>query len=323
MKENPVSVHRHTLDELCDLVNNSVRSLDNIVVDATFLGGWSNINLLVMANDNKYVLKLAGLQVNYEVNPFEYEYHICDHLARNDIAPRPIEIGRLDDSALTPFLILEFIEGRIPTHPKELTSKDQRALDETLSIMSDMTPPNVRIFHLPSDYLTHLWEPLEYLVSEFAKPPDFVSDILNPLSQSRNILLDYIDDVCPWSKKLMHGDLQETNIIVKEGAIRLLDLESCCIGEPSYDMVYLYTQYAGSILPDYPDVLKHLEIDHAQMDALESLSLISVLSWSIDRLLNIGLGRVEPNLVEIGIQDRILRYVKSKSDRLHELLITL
>ncbi|MHA2374243.1 MAG: hypothetical protein ACXAEB_14635, partial [Candidatus Thorarchaeota archaeon] len=82
MKENPVSVHRHTLDELCDLINNSVRSLDNIVVDATFLGGWSNINLLVMANDNKYVLKLAGLQVNYEVNPFEYEYHICDHLAR-------------------------------------------------------------------------------------------------------------------------------------------------------------------------------------------------------------------------------------------------
>ncbi|MHA2374295.1 MAG: phosphotransferase, partial [Candidatus Thorarchaeota archaeon] len=153
--------------------------------------------------------------------------------------------------------------------------------------------------------------------------PDFVSNVLNPLSQSRDILFDSIDDVCPWSKKLMHGDFQETNIVIKNGAIRLLDFESCCIGEPSYDMVYLYTQYADSILPDYPAALKHLEIDQAQMDALESLSLISVLSWSIERLLNIALGRVEPNLVETKTQDKILRYVKNKSGRLHELLNTL
>ncbi|MHA2460904.1 MAG: aminoglycoside phosphotransferase family protein [Candidatus Thorarchaeota archaeon] len=308
------------MKKLCELVNNSVQSLDNITIEATFLGGWSNVNLLVIANDNRYVLKLPGLQVKYEVNPFEYEYHICNHLARNEIAPRPIEIGRLNDSTFTPFLILEYIEGKIPANPAEITQEDQRALDETLSIMSNMAPPKVRAFNLPSEYLTHLWMPVKKLLGETLRIPESVSDVLKRLSESRVLMLDSIDNVCPWSKKLIHGDLQETNIVVMDGSVRLLDLESCCIGEPSYDIVYLYTQHTTSTLSDYPAVRNHLDLDQVQIDSLESLALISVLSWSIERLLNITLGRVEHYLVDTGIHERILKYVKSKSARLNELL---
>ena len=100
----------------------------------------------------------------------------------------------------------------------------------------------------------------------------------------------------------------------------MLDLESCCIGEPSYDIVYLYTQQTTSTLSDYPAVRNHLDLDQVQIDSLESLALISVLSWSIERLLNITLGRVEHYLVDTGIQERILKYVNNKSARLNELL---
>lgn len=61
------------------------------------------------------------------------------------------------------------------------------------------------------------------------------------LSHEDAKLLRQVVDAIPEKNTLLHGDFQEGNVMVRDGELMLIDLDSICLGNPLYDMLFSYS----------------------------------------------------------------------------------
>jgi Ser/Thr protein kinase RdoA (MazF antagonist) len=112
----------------------------------------------------------------------------------------------------------------------------------------------------------------------------------------------------------MHGDLWEPNILFQDGAVLLLDFELCCIGDTLYDRAYLMEASDGPPVKSLPDFLSDEILRH--IEGLRPVALMSLVSWSLERLVYMDAGIVEPNLTSPHIRENVVRYSRMKLSRL-------
>jgi aminoglycoside phosphotransferase (APT) family kinase protein len=309
---NIKQVHGHTISELETLLEDSSDSFDDIVIlNTKSLGGWSNINIRGSSSDIDFILKLPWSTEKYQINPYEQLYKTGLHYARLNIASHPIELGRLSNFSETPFFLIEFIEGTTYSTILDASPQELLSLKESLRILKSEVPKGIPKYETPVDYLTYNHRKVEEhpwlrqattqtrrLIEEFMK--------LFPKVESMMDILGY------WSGEVMHGDLWTPNILFRQSQeALLLDYDACAIGDSRYDLSYLIEEKRIENIPALiPDE------DLIFVNKLRPLVLCYMIEWSIERLLSMESGIVEPNLNTLKLRKELISYVDSNISRL-------
>jgi len=319
MKYPLETVHRHSLSELEDILENSCSVFDKSVsLEPNSLGGWSNINIRGRSSGIEFVLKLPWSTEKYERNPYDQLYDLNLYFSRLDLTAPPIEVGRLSDSSETPFLLVEYIDGTTHSSITDVSEDEILSLKESHQLLKNQKPPGIPEYESPLDFLTanhkqvegHSWlqrasKETRVLIDQY--------DLLLPRVESMTEIIGY------WSRRMMHGDLWVPNIVFRpKRKALLLDFEDCAIGDPLYDLAYLLEVHVNQTTESIPRLIDIEDIDF--VDSLRPLVLAYVIDWSIARLLTMESGIIEPNLNTEGIRTMLLGYAHQKIDRLKLLL---
>ena len=315
-------VHGHDMSELGRLVNKAWRGSDSLTLDSAPHGGWDSVSLIARTPRQRYILKLPVLKGPHKAHPYSYEYEVMNFLRRRDLCPKPIQCDRLDDEFRTPFIIAEYAEGTIPSSLDQIPASGLEKMRQALLILSQLHPRGVQSYKKPSEYLKHITDQVlrskkgsTGFSPQLAAAAGFFGVTAKELGSS-------IDAACVWSRRTMHGDLQESNIIIQPDRVLLLDLGSCSIGEPLLDLAYLVSQAEGATHHHVPDgVFKSYE-EAAIIQALVPLALMSAIGWSICFLANLEREMIEPEVVTPDIGPRVLGYIHEKIDYLRSILVT-
>jgi aminoglycoside phosphotransferase (APT) family kinase protein len=314
MRTRITRVHGHEMQELGQLVNDSWRGESGLVLGSEGQGGWNSITLLARTAGQSYLLKLPTLKGPFREHPYAHEYKVMGFLYRKGLCPKPVQLGRLKDDRHTPFIILEYVEGTVPSTLEAISAVNFRMLDRTLSILSKLHPPGIPSYSKPSDYLTNI-AALTHRIREGAvQLPLELIGVLESYDRAVDALDESVDASCFWSRNTMHGDLQESNMVLQPDRVLLLDMGSCCIGEPLYDLAYLLSQAEGSTRGRLPEALVKSPSQVSDIEALRPLALLSAIGWSIGFLVNLERSMVEPNLASPEVSPRVLAYVNDKMD---------
>ncbi|UCE09933.1 MAG: aminoglycoside phosphotransferase family protein [Candidatus Thorarchaeota archaeon] len=313
------TIHGHNLDRITKLIGDAWPGFDHSMQLQVIDSGWSNINLQIASEDEDYVLKLPGLSIRYDENPYEYTWIMHHQISKHGLCSKPIFKGRLGDDKSTPFIVLEFIKGEVVTTLGELSDDEALKVGATLSLFSDLHPAGVEEFSNVSEFVESMLVRSSTLVAELPSSSQRTKTQWKQLKESVDRFLQRYADSISWMPGLMHGDFQESNIVIGEN-VKLLDLESCAYGDYRYDIVYLYTQHPSSqdLAPETRLTDTRLPTD--DWDMLACAALISVLAWSIEWLCNYGLSRHEAILLKGISKNEVATYFDRKLAWLQKLL---
>lgn len=319
MKQNIKRIHGHSLEELSDLLFHSSDILEGgVSLDPISLGGWSNLNIHGHDSNIEFVLKLPWSTENNKTNPYAHLFKIGQFISKSGISPVPLDLGHLNDSKETPFILFEFVDGNVYNSLVDLSSVQVQSLKRSLRILTQLNPPNIPLYNSPSEYLIKIQKSVENH-EWLPRGSEEVTRMEQSFSSLYSDLLSTTDSYGEWSKLTMHGDLWVPNIVFRKQRAVLLDLEECAIGDPLYDIAYL-------LEASYKQEMEHNQhlVNPKIRDAvnlLRPLALSYVVVWSIERLLSMESGIVEPSINTPFIRNEILSYAKMKLARLHSFLI--
>jgi len=320
MMKYPIkTVHGHSHSDLENLLEDSCDAFNDFInIDQISMGGWSNINIRGNTSGYDFVLKLPKTTIEFKHNPYEKLYKIDLYFSRLDLAAHPIEIGRLSDSIGTPFYLVEYVDGTTHNEVAEASEDELLSLKESLRILKEQKPSGLPRYESPSDYLianhkqveNHVWLSKASMQTQSLLEK---YDFLFPRVKNMTDILGY------WSGEVMHGDLWIPNVVFRsEQNALLLDFEVCAFGDSHYDLASLLEVHMNITTENIPSLIQYEDID--MVNSLRPLVLSYVIDWSLERLLSMESGIIEPNLNTKEIRTIILGYVEEKIDRLRSLL---
>lgn len=301
-------VHGMTLSQMTRyLVDSSSIITSDTIIDGTRLGGWSNINLLARRGSQQLVVKFPALSIEHSPTYYDRVARVHGILSSVDLSPSVLETGYIDEMAL-PFIVMTYIEGTVHSAPDELNLAEMLMLRSGLAKLNALHISELPAYPTAVSYLTHLLEPLRMLfddplqniqLEDYATQVIGISDSLREKSKG-----------LPWSSKVIHGDLSESNLVFTQNGVVFLDLDSIGIGEPLYDVAYLTVQHAHGVIP-WPHSVFEVE-DRSMVTTLQCLSLVSVLCWSILRVNQMDQGVIDRSLIASGTRQALVQYIRSK-----------
>ncbi len=309
-------VYGLTIDQLSSLLKQaSSLNLDRLHIENSLLGGWSNLNLLVRNGSDKYTLKFLTLMIFSDTTLYDRNASIYNALNQYGLAPRVLETGILDGPAPIPYMLVEFIDGTVYSDPTLIPDDRMRDLKVAHDKLSSLEIPGVPSYDSALHYIDHMIESMKVLVSKFdlGAAQKFALRLLDLVPDVNNIIAD-----CPWSHKLMHGELSESNVVFTDQGAVFLDVPSVAIGEPLYDVAYLSVQHAQKVIHPPPILCGGRPTE--ELDSLRCLALFHVISWSIRYLHFCDIGFVEPNLSTIPIRTALVSYIENKLTYLEDLI---
>jgi thiamine kinase-like enzyme len=319
MMKNPVStIHGNTLEELQILLHSSSELIQSdVVLDASSLGGWSNINIRGISQGYEFVLKLPWSTKHYDTNPYSKLYNLLTYISRSKLTAPPIAIGRLPDKNETPYMLLQFFEGTTYSSITDASTAELQVLKDTLHKLSLQRPPGLSRYKTPFDYLQEVHSVIAY--HEFlATSSTEIIQLLGVFQEQYSKISPIIEALEIWSGTTMHGDLWEPNILFHDGRVLLLDFESCSYGDSLYDIAYLL-EASNSPPREEPSLLLHAK-DRKNVKSYRLIALMALISWSLNRLLFMDANLVEQNLSSPEINESILKYTRTKISRLISLM---
>lgn len=309
---NGIEYHGHNMDELLLLLNESTEkeiSLESIKSHP--VGGWSNINLHGFTSSYQVIIKLPVLQNFFETNPYEDEYIHSLALYRENLSPDPIEYGVLKDRFGTPFFIRKYVEGRIYKRVDSIPKQSLRTLKNSLNRFSNVTIEDLAEFPRASDYLLHLFDQFEKSIENIGTIPTHLRGYISRYQKAILEFLGELGDYPKWNRLVMHSDLHEGNIVFIESNVQLLDVGDICRGNPLYDLAYMYSQGDGPIA-DYSTFPGLDEIQQKELEKLIPLALLSLITWTLTRLVDIHCGIVIKPLMTPEIVKSLESYLLMK-----------
>ncbi len=299
-------VHGWPLRDLIGAVVPESAALTSVPAIVGVLGGWSNVNVLLETGaGQRLVLKVPAVR---DVTVAHYEMLAARYraLASRDLMPSPIEVGCLGELTI-PYLLLEYVDGEVYSSPSAMPPDRLVFLRDALARLWDSRVGDAPVFRSSIDYLVHLIGTLEQ-----CDGPELFSELVPAVSYSDTI--DRIRDVClsmHWSQALIHGDLSESNIVFTEGRVWLLDPEALCFADPRLDIAYLSVQHEHE---GPTEMIRHL-FDSPELRPESGhtvLALLSCITWSVQRIVDIDRGRVTEHLATGDVRQRIGAYVRQK-----------
>jgi aminoglycoside phosphotransferase (APT) family kinase protein len=310
MKRQLLKIHGHSQSRIGELLTESCELIDkNVVLDTLSLGGWSNINIKGRFQDYEFVLKLPWSTVHYETNPYSYLYDLLQIVSKSKLTTPPLALGRFKDRKETPFILLQYVDGFVHSSIAEATSEELHSLKDALYKLSLLKLPGLKTYTTP---LAYLYE-IHRRVSDHERLSSASRDVLylvRMFSQKYASISQRVESLEAWSRETMHGDLWEPNILFNEGGVLLLDFELCCIGDPLYDLAYLIEASDRPHAVSIPDLISNEAME--RIHELRPVVLMSLVSWSLERLISMDAGIVEANLTSPQIRENMIRYSKMR-----------
>ncbi len=306
-----IALHGHSVTTIERLINETTVMLPRPVrIESILSTGWSNINLMARSDSRRVIIKLPGIRTACLYRKYESLFDITLALSEQDICPKPIEVGSLDDVSRTPFVIMEYEHGRIPEKIECLRPEEITAIATTLTKFRNCRPPYVNTYHRPSDYLRAILAQLEEATRQTSSRAGLY---VQRLTSGCTGMGAYLDATCEWGPlRMVHGDLQEANILLlPHGQAKLLDFESCFMGEPAFDLAYIVCQRPGLNPEAAPPSLSSMD-ESARARDLIPLALMSVICWSISYLSWSERGCIERIIEQQHPPAEVLDYIEEK-----------
>ncbi len=318
MAKNPAGlIHGHTVEQLQHLLYDSCQFIEeDVVLDSTAIGGWSNINIHGVSHECEFVVKLPWSTRHFAINPYGRLFDILTYLHGSNITTSALAVGRLHDKNETPFMLIEYSGGKPRTSVSHFSAAELLSLKDTLNRLSLQRPAGLPKYRTPVDYLTELHDRIAYHEVLSVSGTE-VRNLASAFLRRHEWLSPQIEVLGEWSGTIMHGDLWEPNILLHAGRAVLLDMESCSYGDPIFDLAYLLEASDNPPLKEPPPLLYADTIE--RVNPLRTVALTSVISWSLDRLLFMDAGLVEPSLASAQTRADIIRFVHTKLSRLASL----
>ena len=311
-------VHGQTITELEHMLQESCDCFDGKVsLEHETLGGWSNINIRGYSSGIDFVLKLPWSITSRDANYYRSLNDISQFFSKLGITASPLSSGVFSNEMETPFIIFEYIEGVKHNSLLDFSVQDIRFLKDCLQIISRQKPPGPKRYQSPSDFLTSTHSLVEN------------HEGLSNSSQEVGLLIDTFNEIYPevlsdtdslggWSPTIMHGDLWVPNIILQSEKAILLDFEACAYGNQYYDVAYLLESPASTYVEELPGLLRPDEED--EVNNLRPLAVAFLIDWSLERLLSMESGLIEPNLSTVDSRSVVIDYARTKISRLKTIM---
>ncbi len=304
------SIRGYSIDHFQELLTESTSELPSkFKIRETALGGWTNVNVLLETRNTPLVLKIPAIIEEYESNPYTYVVHISSQISKHGLCAKPITIGRLADSRETPFAIFEYIEGDTISSANYLSVENEIA--RVLRVFSELKPDGINCFSNAVEYHQRLLKELEVFNARMKPKDTSLRRTLDTLLDAFRTFTSHIIGSTSWPQLLMHGDLRLDNIVLTNDGPVLLDLESCALGEPILDLLYMKMESEDTLsLSNLSDVPK------SKIQILSVLALLPVISWTLKRLIYLDHNMVETSLSSGSIRDRMNQYLSVKMKEL-------
>ena len=311
-------VHGHSIDELESLLKESCGLFDNDVhLQREGFGGMSNINIRGHSNDQEFVLKLPGTHYIQDAAHYRRLHDTSEYYAWRNIAAMPLCRGLLSDRMETPFIIFEYIDGVVQNSLHDFSDRDKILLKECLNNLYSTKPPSLRVFNSPSSFLEESQVFIDSHVG-LSSCSQEVFQLNTSFSEILPKVLSYSDSLGTWTPSVMHGDLWGPNIVIQSKRAVLLDFEACAIGNRFYDFAYILETEINPSIGLLPNPL-----DSDETNIVSSYRVVAstyMIIWSIERLLSMEAGLVEPNLNTKESWSNFIRWTRPKISRLKEIL---
>ena len=313
MRGRPVKkVHGLRPKDLERLLESELQQ-SHLRVQGSLIGGMANINLLVFSGSDTFILKLPGLK-GLDTNPFEYEFSICSTMVRDSLCPQPLVTGFLPDDLGTPFIVYRYEVGTVHSDLQSMSPQDLVLLAEAIQKLRQQLPPDVRAYSKPSEYIEGWYRKIQTALNLSESESPAIPSMFHAIEELRGSLETFVDTTMFWSGSLMHGDLRPSNIVFQERRALLLDWSECSYGESLLDIAYLLSEPKGEWTGQVP--MTDSETTRMRVDALKTLSLMSAVAWTTERLIRIESGQVENNLAGPQLTKVMSSYLQNKTEML-------
>ncbi|MFW9964131.1 MAG: aminoglycoside phosphotransferase family protein [Candidatus Sifarchaeia archaeon] len=313
-----VRVHGHSIADLENLLQNACDLFNgDLSLEHQALGGWSNINIRGQSNGIDFVLKLPWSTSIHDITFYKKLYDVSKFFHERGIASFPLAMGRLPDTKETPFLIFEYARGKIHDSLAEFATHEIESLKTCLKTLSHQKPPGLHRFKSASEHLNSTYKLVDNHEGISIASRDVI-ELIDSFIEVYHQVLSHTDKLDRWSELVMHGDLWVPNIVLQSGKIILLDFEACAYGNQFYDLAYLL-ETPANVSEHIPTGLVSAE-DTDEVKKLRPLAVSHLIGWSLERLLSMESGLVEPNLNTKESRTAIIDYTHAKLFRLKALL---
>lgn len=311
-------VHGHTITELECMLQDSCDLFDgDVSLEREALGGWSNINIRGLCDSIDFVLKLPWSMSSHDPNQYKHLYNITQFFGKLGVTAMPLFMGQLSDEKETPFIIIEYVHGVVHNSLLDFSEHDNGNLRDCLQILYKQKPPGLRKYKSSSDFLSATHSYVENHESLLSCTQE-IALLIDSFNEVYPKVLSYTDSLDAWLPTVMHGDLWVPNIILQSGKATLLDFEACAYGNQFYDLAYLLESPVSTFVEQPPGFLSPDE-EH-EVNNLRPLAVGFLINWSLERLLSMESGLIEPNLNTVNSRSDVIDYTRSKISRLKAII---
>lgn len=219
-----------------------------------FVGGFGNLNFLILMNDKKHVLRRPPLgPLPPGANDMAREYKVTSKLWKLfPLAPKSIELCTDKEVLGAPFLIMEYRPGMVIHQdlPPELTSKTHELSKMVIDVLIDFQSV----------------DPIKAGLNDLGRPEGFLERALAGWIKRFHVAAEDVypgnsqpssaDDIIKWLQSaklpeseptLLHNDYKLNNIILDPEnptkPIALLDWDMCTRGDPLFDFATLLSYW--------------------------------------------------------------------------------
>ncbi|QCF24883.1 phosphotransferase [Hydrocarboniclastica marina] len=241
--------HRFDEHALAGYLREHLPAMGDTFVVRQFQGGQSNPTFLLETGGRRYVLrKKPPGKVLPSAHMVEREYKVIRALAENTRLPVPQTHVLCEDPSIigTAFYVMDFIPGRILTHP---------ALEAVE--LSERRPIHLAAVDTLAEL--HRVDPMAIGLDDFGRPQGYVARQVKRWSgqyeASRTDDMPAMDNLMNWLPEnlpahdetaIAHGDFRLGNLLFDPDAPRvsaILDWELATLGHPLADLAYFCLPY--------------------------------------------------------------------------------
>lgn len=275
------------------------------------LGGMTNLDLIARSGDAKLVFKFPSIKKDFSDNPYLHEFTTMVYFSKRELCPKPLATGFVDLSSNIPFLAYFFESGYVHSSTKQISLPQWNSLLNSLETIHGSLPPDTKEIDTPTEFLSSLTASVLDLDLNSCSP--MLRELHSRFSSAVMYLHDYIVN-WTWTNSTIHGDLRLSNILFQDNQALLLDWAHCSRASHLFDFAYFCIEPMKEqrFQTETPFKLEK----HETRNRMEALALVSVLSWTIERLYYVELDMVDPFLLDSDLPVSLITYAKSKQRKL-------